>query len=291
MHHRCFPGSPSRRAAFTLVELLVVIAIIGTLVGLLLPAVQAARESARRSACSNNLKQMGLGCQNYASAKTYRKDNYFPPAYSTTSNGQGPTTWVVYILSYMEESNLANNIASSVKANGSGTTAGNYGTTKLGFARCPSLSATAGVLCYAGNTGSGGTAPTSANPPTATTYCPGAPGTLNILDDSNGGMKPVDANGRGLALSAFKGVGSSKVIMLGEVAGWTGTADAKAACTDWYPDTATYHQIDRRVDVYGLDKTAYASDHPGELIGVCMADGSVQFLAIGDITADNTQRR
>ena len=60
MHRRCFPGSPSHRAAFTLVELLVVIAIIGTLVGLLLPAVQAARESARRSACSNNLKQMGL---------------------------------------------------------------------------------------------------------------------------------------------------------------------------------------------------------------------------------------
>jgi prepilin-type N-terminal cleavage/methylation domain-containing protein len=60
---------PWNRRAFTLVELLVVIAIIGTLVGLLLPAVQAAREAARRSACTNNLKQLGVGMLNYADAK------------------------------------------------------------------------------------------------------------------------------------------------------------------------------------------------------------------------------
>src|SRR5450631_4164506 len=67
-----------RHPAFTLVELLVVIAIIGILVALLLPAIQAAREAARRTQCKNNLKNIGLACQNHADS-----NRVFPSAGST----------------------------------------------------------------------------------------------------------------------------------------------------------------------------------------------------------------
>jgi prepilin-type N-terminal cleavage/methylation domain-containing protein len=100
----------ARRSAFTLVELLVVIAIIGTLVGLLLPAVQAAREAANRSACSNNLKQVGLAFQLHHDAK-----KRFPYAGSDGPNQsccnatvRTGWTWMWQILPYIEQSNLAN---------------------------------------------------------------------------------------------------------------------------------------------------------------------------------------
>ena len=116
---------------FTLVELLVVITIIAILIALLLPAVQAAREAARRMACCNNVAQLGLAIQNYGQA-----NKVFPPgticsspgypfnvwgeAKSTAKGGHG-TSWILRILPFIEEDNLARqwDYTTNVAGNGS----------------------------------------------------------------------------------------------------------------------------------------------------------------------------
>ena len=76
---------------FTLIELLVVIAIIAILAAILMPALSQARERARTSACTNNLKQVGLVYISYA-----ENNNDMPvPGWS---NMYGSTYWPEHLM-------------------------------------------------------------------------------------------------------------------------------------------------------------------------------------------------
>ncbi|MEM9410911.1 MAG: DUF1559 domain-containing protein [Planctomycetota bacterium] len=102
----------TNQKAFTLVELLVVIAIIGILIGMLLPAVQQVREAARRTACSNNMRQLGLAAHNYESTNEKFPSGYTQEFLSNSdcpdnSGYQGHSVFY-YLLPFVEANNVFN---------------------------------------------------------------------------------------------------------------------------------------------------------------------------------------
>jgi prepilin-type N-terminal cleavage/methylation domain-containing protein len=93
------------RRAFTLLELMVVVTLIAIVLGVLIPVIGESREHARRTQCVNNLKQIGLGIQNY---EDVRKE--VCPAYLTSDNSpraeprDGPS-WAIVVLALLDQIN------------------------------------------------------------------------------------------------------------------------------------------------------------------------------------------
>ena len=93
-----------RLIGFSLVELLVVVGILGTLAGMLLPAVQSAREAARRTACSNNLRQLGIAISSHELA-TRRLPASCLWSGTSTTDASSNAVWSAQgrLLPYLEE--------------------------------------------------------------------------------------------------------------------------------------------------------------------------------------------
>lgn len=107
-----FQNQQRKQLGFTLIELLVVIAIIGVLIGLLLPAVQKVREAANRATCTNNLKQIGLGCLNFHDTRGFMMVTNIAEGGSGASPATTPVDpdgfapWSVLMLPYIEQDNV-----------------------------------------------------------------------------------------------------------------------------------------------------------------------------------------
>lgn len=117
------------RKGFTLIELLVVISIIAVLASLIAPAVQAARRAARKLECLNNIRNVGLAMQNFASATNGSLPNLVQDLTNDTGTGTiYGVGWPIALLPALDQSSLLKNLR-----HGAAGTAGNAVTVPVTF--------------------------------------------------------------------------------------------------------------------------------------------------------------
>lgn len=90
--------------AFTLIELLVVIAIIGILASLLLPALKYAKDESKSISCINNLKQLGVASNMYASDFN---DYLYPYLHHFAPGSLANASWDRIIAPYMGQKSIS----------------------------------------------------------------------------------------------------------------------------------------------------------------------------------------
>lgn len=98
------------RHGMTLVEVLVVIGVIAILMALMLVVIQSVRESARRAQCSNNLRQIALGCITHEQYRGHYPSGGWGHAWvgmpDRGSDYKQPGGWIYNVLPFIEQSHI-----------------------------------------------------------------------------------------------------------------------------------------------------------------------------------------
>ncbi len=150
------------RRGFTLIELLVVISIIAVLASLIAPAVQSARRAARKLECLNNIRQVGIAMQNFASSNNGQLPSLvgnitFANSAATPVTVTLQAGWPIQILPAMDGSAVVKNLkANATQAGGFNVGAGGSERVYFKGFTCPddvSSDKVAGGLSYVVNMG------------------------------------------------------------------------------------------------------------------------------------------